>query len=246
MLKNTHTEINLRLKMLYDMIPDCTTIGDVGTDHGFLPIYAVENGRCKYAIASDLREGPLKIAKTNIINSELEDYIQTMLCPGLEGYIDKDCEVVVIAGMGGITLCGILDDWIKLCKSKNYFPGNISYILQPNTHEHLVRQFLWDNGFDITCENSVRDGAHVYLGLKCTYDGIQRKDYTQVDCYVGKIMSIRMNDNDIVYYENLLNKHKHILSGLLHRIEPDKETSERINLSKMLIKELNDILKLKD
>ena len=120
MLKNTLTEINLRLKMLYDMIPDCTKIGDVGTDHGFLPIYAVENDRCKYAIASDLREGPLKIAKYNIKNSGLEDNIQTMLCPGLEGYIDKDCEVVVIAGMGGITLCSILDDWIKLCKSKNY------------------------------------------------------------------------------------------------------------------------------
>ena len=75
MLKNTLTEINLRLKMLYDMIPDCTKIGDVGTDHGFLPIYAVENDRCKYAIASDLREGPLKIAKNNIKISFFHDQV---------------------------------------------------------------------------------------------------------------------------------------------------------------------------
>ena len=67
MLKNTRNRINARLKMLYDMMPECDCMGDVGTDHGFLPIYCVINGKCKSAVASDLREGPLKIADSNKI-----------------------------------------------------------------------------------------------------------------------------------------------------------------------------------
>ena len=52
MSKNTQLELNLRLKMLYNMIPDCTKLGDVGTDHGFLPIYSLINNKCKVALAS--------------------------------------------------------------------------------------------------------------------------------------------------------------------------------------------------
>ena len=109
MSKNMQVELNLRLKMLYNMMPYCEKLGDVGTDHGFLPIYSILNNKCTTALASDLRIGPLKIANKNIKEAGLEHKIETLLTPGLEGYNEKNCDVIVIAGMGGLTICDILN-----------------------------------------------------------------------------------------------------------------------------------------
>ena len=124
MLKNTRNRINARLKMLYDMMPECDCMGDVGTDHGFLPIYCVINGKCKSAVASDLREGPLKIAQKNILLHHCEKQIQTRLCSGLKEYRAQECDVVVIAGMGGFTICNILAEWLDQSAQEKYFPGD--------------------------------------------------------------------------------------------------------------------------
>ena len=242
MSKNTPAEINLRLKMIYDMIPNCTVLGDVGTDHGLLPIYSVNNGKCKRAIASDLREGPLSVAAKNISEAGLNDKVKTLLCSGLDGYEDLGCDTIVIAGMGGLTVCQILQDWLSICDKKNYFPGNNIFVLQPNTHEHIIRRFLWDNYFVIEDEHAVKDGAHVYLALKCKYCSVI-EEYTELDCYTGKIMKKRLNENDIVYYKTILKKHKNILLGLQKRVESDKNTLDRISISEKIISEVNQILK---
>lgn len=241
MSKNTQPELNLRLKMLYNMIPDCTKLGDVGTDHGFLPIYSVINNKCKVALASDLRIGPLNIAIRNIKEAGLEQSVETLLTPGLEGYNDKNCDVIVIAGMGGLTICDILKDWINCCRDTKYFPGNISFILQPNTHENEVRKFLWDNSFVILDEQSIKDGNHVYLGIRCKPFSL-KEEYTQLQTYTGKIMYQRLNFDDIVYYKNLINKYTNVLNGLSKRKDDDKDI-ERISFIKELLIKLNIILK---
>ena len=242
MLKNIPVEISLRLKMLFEMLPTGEKLGDVGTDHGFLPIFSIQNGKFKSAVASDLREGPLKIASQNIKSVNLNDKIEILLCPGLEGYNDKNCDVIVIAGMGGLTVCKIFEDWLNNCKKTTYFPGNICFVLQPNTHEHIVRKYLWDNKFEIIDEQAIEDGNHVYVAYKGYFtDKIQK--YTEIQCYTGKIMPARKSENDIVYFNALLNKQKNILSGLQKRVQPDDETKERTSLSIKLIKELESILR---
>lgn len=241
MLKNMPVEISSRLKMLFEMLPAGEKLGDVGTDHGLLPIYSIQNAKFKSAIASDLREGPLKIASQNIKSVCLEDKIETLLCPGLEGYIGKDCDAIVIAGMGGLTVCKILEDWLKLCGENDYFPGNICFVLQPNTHEHIVRKFLWDNMFEIEDEQAIEDGNHVYVAYKGQFT-TQKQDYTEIQCYIGKIMPERKSENDIVYFNAFYNKQRNILSGLEKRTEPDDETKERTVLCKKLIAEIKGIL----
>lgn len=234
-------EINLRLKMIYSMIPDCEKIGDVGTDHGFLPIYCVQNGKCNTAIASDLREGPLYIANKNISENNLQNKIETMLSNGLKGYIGKDCNVIVIAGMGGLTICNILSDWVKECNEKNYFPGNNSLILQPNTHEFEVRKFLWDNGYEINDEQAVKDGNHVYIAIKTSFTG-NKEYYNKLHLYLGKIMPFRKSENDILYFDSLKRKYSNILKGLLMRKNPSTEVINRIELSKSILKELENLI----
>ncbi len=151
MSKNTSNQINQRLKMLYDMMPECARMGDVGTDHGFLPIYCIQTGKCGSAVASDLREGPLQTARNNIAAYGLEDRIETLLCSGLDGYRDRDCDVIVIAGMGGFTIRKILADWLALRENDKDFPGNTLFLLQPNTAEPeppavFMGAFFFDRG----------------------------------------------------------------------------------------------------
>ena len=51
-----------RLKLIAHMVPECNIVCDVGTDHVYIPIYLVNNKNAK-AIASDIRPGPINIAK---------------------------------------------------------------------------------------------------------------------------------------------------------------------------------------
>ena len=66
----------------------------------------------------------------------------------------------MIAGMGGETILSILKaaPWTA--------DGHHTLLLQPQTHEELVRQYLAENGFIITREALVRDRWHfLYIRL---------------------------------------------------------------------------------
>ena len=59
MTKNRKLELSPRLQLLADWVPSGVRIVDVGTDHAFLPVWLMLNGKVSSAIASDLRPGPL-------------------------------------------------------------------------------------------------------------------------------------------------------------------------------------------
>ena len=43
-----------RLQLLADMVPAGSRLADVGTDHGYVPVYLLQKGRIHTAIASDI------------------------------------------------------------------------------------------------------------------------------------------------------------------------------------------------
>ena len=236
----SNVQLSLRLKMIYDMMPKSEHIWDVGTDHAFLPIYCVQTGKCKSAVASDIRRKPLETAKRNIALNGCRDSIKTVLCAGIEDCDIESFDTIVIAGMGGFTVREILSD--RLSK-ENYFPGNNFFILQPNTAEHEVRKFLWDSGFTIDDESAVRDGAHVYACMKCHFTN-QITPYNEIECYTGKIMPKRLSENDRMYFEALRVKYSNVLSGLMSRREHDSASAERMRLCRCIVTELDRIISL--
>ena len=242
MSKNTFNQINLRLKMLYDMIPESARMGDVGTDHGYLPIYCIQTGKCGSAVASDLREGPLQTARNNIAAYGLEDRIETLLCSGLDGYRDRACDVIVIAGMGGFTIRKILADWLASRENGKDFPGNPLFLLQPNTAEPELRQFLWEHSFSIEEERAVKDGLHVYVGILGRFTG-EPQPYTETECYTGKIMCGRLKESDRIYYEALYRKYSNVLAGLAQKRQLDRAYTEKTDAYERLLKELDRIIK---
>ena len=55
-----------RLAKIAEIIPDGARVADIGTDHGYLPIYLAESGKARHVILSDINAGPLDKALLNI------------------------------------------------------------------------------------------------------------------------------------------------------------------------------------
>ena len=101
--------IDDRLKDIASLVERCDVIADVGTDHGYLPIYLIQSDICKKAIASDVAIGPLSKAIENIDKYQLNDVISTTLCSGLNK-IPANVDTVIMAGMGANLIIDILNE----------------------------------------------------------------------------------------------------------------------------------------
>lgn len=159
-------KLNGRLKAIAEQISQCGILADIGTDHAFIPIYAVENGICSRAVAADLREGPLKIAHANISRHGLEMLIETRLGSGLEPIMPYECDTIVIAGMGGSLIRDILSSSLKKAQAAN------EILLQPNNAADSLRKWLYETGFDITAEILTQDRGKLYCIIKARWSGV--------------------------------------------------------------------------
>lgn len=148
-----------RLQCVADMVLPDSTLADVGTDHAHLPLFLLQQGRLRGAIASDLRAGPLAHARENAAHYGLLSKISLRLAAGLEAVRPEECDAVSIAGMGGETIAAILSDapWTQ--------DGAHRLLLQPMTRAAALRQFLWAAGYQITQEQVCREGSRFYVVL---------------------------------------------------------------------------------
>lgn len=143
-----------RLQGVADCIKKCNLLADVGTDHAYIPIYAIQNNLANNAIAGDVVKGPLSIATENIVSHGLGEKITPVLANGLDAA--KNANVIVIAGMGGKLICEIIGNNLKIAKSADYM------ILQPMTCSYELRSFLHENCFEITNEKLAKEEDKIY------------------------------------------------------------------------------------
>ena len=138
---------------------------DIGTDHAFLPVYLIQNGKCEHVLACDIGLQPLKNAEKTIVRFGLSSAIELRLSDGLQNVQPDEADEICICGMGGTLIVDILSaiDWIRR-------PGQ-RLVLQPMTHADDVREFLCRSGFSITREMCMRDGKRVYCCIAAVYDG---------------------------------------------------------------------------
>ena len=152
-------ELPPRLRLIAGWVPEGAYLADVGTDHGYLPTWLRLQGKIRGAVASDLRPGPLERAKeTGSLYGT--DNIEYRLCNGLAGIRPSEVDTVTIAGMGGETILSILKaaPWTA--------DGQHTLLLQPQSHEEMVRPYLAENGFAIRREALVRDRGTLYAVME--------------------------------------------------------------------------------
>ena len=150
-------ELSNRLETIASFVTEGYVVADIGTDHGYIPIYLTSNGNCPRAYAMDVNKEPLSRAKTHIEEENAGEVVSCILSDGLHELPQDDVDSIVIAGMGGDLVVRILEqDFDKLANVKEL-------ILSPQSHLERVRHFLNDHGFRILEEEFLKeDGVFVF------------------------------------------------------------------------------------
>jgi tRNA (adenine22-N1)-methyltransferase len=144
-------QLSERLAAIADYVLEGETVADIGTDHGLLPIFLLQQKRSPKVVLSDIREGPLKKAQANLLAYAPDIKADLRLGSGLETLRNGEVDAVIIAGMGGHMISGILAaDPVKT----RSFP---KFILQPRNVTDKLRIWLYKHGYTITHERLVRE-----------------------------------------------------------------------------------------
>ena len=199
------------LKIAEDINCDC--LADIGTDHGYIPIFSVQNGACKRAIACDINEGPLKAARENIKQKGLGENIETRLSNGLEKIKQNEADTIVIAGMGGFLIRDILE------QGKEKIGDKTILFLQPMVATAELRGYLTQNGYEIYKEKLAREGEKFYNILLVKKGNCP---YTEKEILFGKGLE---NDEN---YSDYMDFHKGVITKIISGLKKSANKEDEI------------------
>ncbi len=226
-------KLSERLQKIVNMVPNAICVGDVGTDHAYIPIELININKCKYAIASDIGSGPLINAQKSISFMGLEEKIQIRQGSGLQPYHEGEIDSVILAGMGGELICDILRTDADKLSSIKYF------IFQPMTAQDELRRWLLHNGFMITKEMLAKEAHHIYEIFLAEHGQM-----TVADDILYEIGVLPFTKGDKLAYEFIQKKihsEYHILNGL-KKAKRNEKTIINIQKSQEKIHKLEEML----
>ena len=146
-----------RLATIAGFIKAGASVADVGTDHGYMPVYLAQNELARVIIASDISEGSLGAARRNAARYGVADRISFVAAPGLTHVCETDADTVVISGMGGETIASILEvaPWTRR--------DGLSLVLQPQTRTDELCIWLRENGYTLEDAAISLDNGRLYV-----------------------------------------------------------------------------------
>ncbi len=149
-------ELSKRLTAVANLVTPGSRLADVGTDHGYLPIFLVKEGKVPWAVAMDVNEGPLQRAREHILKEGLQEKIRVRQSDGLRNMAPGEVDCAVIAGMGGALTIRILSEgWPQV-------NGLKELILQPQSEVASVRFWVTAHGLTIAGEDLVEEDGKFY------------------------------------------------------------------------------------
>jgi tRNA (adenine22-N1)-methyltransferase len=160
-------KLSPRLLTMAGFVAPGESVADIGTDHAYLPRYLVANGISPFAILTDMKIGPLRMAWRSVcieLGSD-EAFLpgrrtggyELRLGDGLAPLSAGEADAVVVAGMGGETIAEILA--ADPAKSGSFG----KYILQPRTKADALRTWLNGAGWRTFAETAAEE-----KGRMCT------------------------------------------------------------------------------
>lgn len=149
-------KLSNRLQAVARQIPAGLKAADIGTDHGYLPVFLAVNDISPHIIASDRGKGPLAQAEQLVGLLSLENQISCRLGDGLSVLAPGEAEAICIAGMGGMAITEIITEGMAQARAAKRL------VLQPQRNVAAVRRFLADNGFCIVAEDLAEDDGFYY------------------------------------------------------------------------------------
>lgn len=153
-----------RLQTVASFVPNGANLGDIGTDHAYLPIALYETQRISKAVAIDVHEGPYQSALTAVKARHLEAVIDVRFGDGLMPLESGEVNVLTLAGMGGRTMLDILSARPDVLESVH------DLIMQPQGAERAVRLALLGDGWRLKAERLVEEDDRIYVVMAYSKD----------------------------------------------------------------------------
>ena len=226
-------QLSQRLSSVASMVTAGNCLADVGTDHGYVPIYLYERKIIPRAIAMDVNKGPLERAALHIAESGMKEAIETRLSDGLTALKPGEANSVVIAGMGGPLIIRILSAHPKVTESLK------ELILQPQSEISEVRIWLYEQGYEIVEEHMVFEDGKYYPMFKAVKNPEAEK-LTDLEYKYGKLSVLREPEVLRAYLVREIANKQNILQKLSE--ETTEKSKDRAVEIKALLTELEEML----
>lgn len=222
-------ELSNRLNTIASFVTDGYRTADIGTDHGYIPIFLTETGKCPKAYAMDVNPGPLERAKQHIEDVGMGDKITCILSDGLNQLPLGEVDSIVIAGMGGDLMVRILEE------GKEKLQGIKELVLSPQSHFEKVRRLLHRLGFRILEEEMLKEDGKYYGILRAVHG---RETYEK-DCFYEYGRCLILNHHLVLleYLDLEYQKYEKIQETLTddskeHIRQRKQEVAEKLNCIK--------------
>jgi tRNA (adenine22-N1)-methyltransferase len=202
-----HLVLSERLGTAAKYVRQDSAVADIGTDHGYIPVYLAQHNIARRIIAADLRKAPLAHARASAQEYGVADRIEFVLTNGLDGLQDKGLDTIIIAGMGGETIAGILDraPWVR--------PGNLRLVLQPQSKLGELSNWLDNNRYAIIDETLVEDDGRIYAVLLAGA-GESRAPLSCAEIYADRILMEKRDPLLPKYLDILIEKTTKAVEGM--------------------------------
>lgn len=221
-------KLTKRLEAIKNHISVGANVIDVGTDHGYIPVYLAVNDMAESIIAADINSGPLSKARELAKENDVTDKMSFVLTDGLKG-IEPGADTIIIAGMGGETIISILEaaPWVQ----KN----GVKLILQPQSKISDLTLWLAENGFAVRSCELVYEREKYYIIMEVTAGKVVQEAFDSM--YAEKLL-LKAHDPILPeYLDNLIRRQKHIVKGL-----EESKSGEQLEENKAI---LSNLLELK-
>ena len=212
-----NSTLDKRLLSCAEFVRAGAVFADIGTDHGYLPLFLLREGRIKRAYLSDVNRGPLSSAERNAKAEGLFDKCEFILTDGAAALKDKGITDYAICGMGGELISRIIED------APHLFAEGTRLILQPMTKQECVRRFLVEKGFSLIAERFSYDSGKYYVTLVAEFTGV-KSEISDTDAELGFDLP---HDGDRVEYSGYLEgKKKALIKAINGKIKGGLSTDE--------------------
>lgn len=233
---NEH-QLSKRLTEVASLVPTGSRLADIGSDHAYLPVHLLVQGKICAAIAGEINEGPLQSAMKQVEKLGLGSVVDVRKGDGLEVIESGEVDVISIAGMGGGLICHILDEGLdKLHKVQRL-------ILQPNVASHFVRQWLVDHDWELKHESIIEEDGKYYEILMAEpgraeqpYEGLDHLERERA-VLMGPFLLKQKTDAFIEKWQSEIEKRNKIVSSLQNTNGEDKEDKLKKVLEEITIME---------
>ncbi len=206
-------ELSKRLTAVAGLVTEGASVADIGTDHGYIPIYLTEKRIASKVLALDVNKGPLERARIHIASCGLNGQIETRLSDGLGNVSPGEADTMIAAGMGGGLVIRILEEGREVVQTLSVL------ILQPQSEIERVRRYLNEHGMYIAAEDMVCEDGKYYPVMKAIHG--ESEIYEEWEYMYGKRLLLAKHP----VLKEYLAREMCICREILKKLEEQKKTA---------------------